>query len=196
MGALPISATSLLPDGPAIAHNAVVVLTGRRIDADNAEVARFPLANVAGVKKRIRDVFARSKPIALVSAAACGSDLIALEVAGEMKIERIVLLPSDPVKFRASSVADRPGDWGPMFDRLQREVELEVVKVPEGDAGYLETNLRLIGRAESIAKKRGVPVRAMVVWDGKLRGVDDVTGHFLAQARKRKIPVLEIPTLP
>jgi hypothetical protein len=35
----------------------------------------------------------------------------------------------------------------------------------------------------------------LVIWNKKSRGPDDVTGHFLEQARLRKMTVVEISTL-
>jgi hypothetical protein len=173
----------------------VLVQAGRRIDAPNATVARFPAVNIDLVRGRIRKYFEASKPDFLVSAAACGADLLSLEVAGELKVNRVVLLPTDPKIFRNSSVVDRPGDWGAMFDRLLKEVNVEILDVPEGQIGYLETNVRLLERAQTMANSYNTDARALVVWDKKVRGSDDVTGHFLAQAMLRKMPVVEISTL-
>lgn len=173
----------------------VLVHAGRRIDAAGAQAPRFPPANVSKVRERISEVLRREMPSAVVSSASCGSDLLLLEVAKTMDIQRIVVLPAAAKEFRKSSVADRPGPWGEMFDHLVREVVVEIVKVPAGDAGYLETNLRLLDRAESLARRKKAAVSALVVWDGKLRGDDDVTGHFLAQAKLRRMAVLEISTL-
>src|SRR3954452_6009936 len=118
----------------------VIVQAGRRIDPADASFARFPLANVPVGKQRIKQAFLREKPVAFVSAAACGTDLIGFELAREMGIERVVLLPSPPADFRKTSVTDRPGDWGPMFDRLVREVHVEVVSAGEGEESYLAAN--------------------------------------------------------
>jgi len=173
----------------------VLVQAGRRVDAPDAAAARFPSYNVDLVRQRIRKYFGESKPDFLVTAAACGTDLLALEVAGQLSVQRVVLLPSEPKVFRSSSVVDRPGDWGEMFDHLVKEVKVEVLDVPEGQTGYLETNLRLLDRAQTLASSNNTVARALVIWDKKLRGPDDVTGHFLAQARLRKMPVVEISTL-
>lgn len=173
----------------------VLVQAGRRVDAPDAPVARFPPSNVDAVRQRIRTYFGESKPDFLVTSAACGTDLLALEVAGQLNIKRVVLLPSDPAVFRISSVVDRPGDWGEMFDRVLKEVNVEILDVPEGQTGYLETNVRLLERAQTLASSNNTVARALVVWDKKLRGPDDVTGHFLAQARLRRMPVVEISTL-
>ncbi len=175
--------------------DSVIVQAGRRVDAINAETARFPSANVSVVKERIKARFLQDKPAALVTSAACGTDLIVLETAQEMKVECFILLPSPPSAFRASSVADRPGNWGTLFDQVTKRANLEVLKLPEGQEGYLETNLRLLDKAQAIARKRHLEVIAMVVWDQKSRGADDVTGHFLEQARIRHLAIIEIPTL-
>ena len=59
----------------------IIALAGRRIDAPNAEIRRFPPENLELVRTRIRSVL-QAKPAALlISSAACGSDLIALEEA-------------------------------------------------------------------------------------------------------------------
>ena len=173
----------------------VLVQAGRRLDAPNAAAVRFPAANVELVRQRIRKYFEASKPDFLVSAAACGSDLLALDVAGELSVKRVVLLPTEPAVFRSSSVVDRPGTWGEMFDRLLEEVNVEILDVPEGQTGYLETNIRLLERAQTLASSNNTVALALVVWDKKLRGPDDVTGHFLEQARLRRLPVIEISTL-
>jgi hypothetical protein len=173
----------------------VLAQAGLRVDRPNAPAARFPAANLDLVRQRIRNYFETSKPDFLVTSAACGTDLLSLEVAGELSIKRVVLLPTDPGVFRVSSVADRPGNWGEMFDQLLKEVNVEILDVPGGQTGYLETNIRLLERAQTLASSNNTVARALVVWDKKPRGPDDVTGHFLAQARLRKMPVVEISTL-
>jgi hypothetical protein len=173
----------------------VIAGAGRRVDATEAQIARFPSANIELVKHRIQEGFSKNKPLALVTSAACGTDLLSLEIAGQMNVERFILLPSDPAAFRASSVTDRPGNWGDLFDRTIKESHVEVLSLPEGQEGYLETNLRLLNKAQALAKKHKVETKAMVIWDQKLRGPDDVTGHFLAQARERGLRIIEISTV-
>jgi hypothetical protein len=173
----------------------VIVQAGRRVDAPNAETPRFPVANVKLVRTRIKAALSSSKPSALITSAACGTDLLALEIAGEMKIDRFILLPSQPAFFRESSVTDRPGDWGPIFDQVIRTSQVDVLTVPEGQQGYLQTNIKLISRALALANQRGTQASALVVWNKQSRGTDDVTEHFLAQARQQHLPVTEISTL-
>jgi hypothetical protein len=177
------------------ADRSVIVQAGRRVDGANAETACFPVANVNLVKDRIKAGLLENKPLALVSSAACGTDLVALEVAEQIKIDRFILLPSLPAEFRASSVTDRLGNWGDLFDRLMKTSHVEVLTLPEGQQGYLETNLKLLDKAQSMAKKRDVEVKAMVAWNQESKGPDDVTAHFLEQARLRYLPIINISTL-
>jgi hypothetical protein len=173
----------------------ILVEAGRRVDAPEAKVARFPPQCVPKVRKKIQQVLTDQKPLAIVSAAACGADLLLLDVAGEMHISRYILLPSDPEEFRVSSVTDRPGNWGELYSKALRTSKVEVLKLPEGQEGYLKTNLELLDRAQALAKKEHTSVKALVVWNQESRGPEDVTAHFLEQAQMRKLPILEISTL-
>lgn len=173
----------------------VIVQAGRRTDAADAQVPRFPLSMTETVRQRIQQVFISEKPSALVSAAACGTDLLALDLAGEMHIPRVVLLPAPPEKFRAESVVDRPGNWGPMFDKLMRQVKVEVISNGAGQDSYLQANLKLLDRAQGLAAQQKTAVLALVAWNGQSRGPDDVTEHFLVQARSRKFRVVEVRTV-
>ncbi len=60
---------------------AVIALAGRRIDAADAAMPRFPLENIPLVRKRLADLLVQERAVALVCSAACGADLIALEEA-------------------------------------------------------------------------------------------------------------------
>lgn len=173
----------------------IIVEAGRRVDAGDAAVVRFPPQNVPNVRKRIREVLANRKPSGVVSSAACGADLLLLEAANEIHVPCYILLPSDPEAFRASSVTDRPGNWGELYSNAIRTSKVQVLKVPEGQQGYLETNLKLLDRAQDLAKQNHTSVNALVVWNQESRGPDDVTAHFLEQAKLRRIPVLEISTI-
>ncbi len=177
------------------AKGPVIVEAGRRVDAPGAETERFPPANVEEVRKRIQEFLSHEKPSAFVSSAACGADLLALEVAGALHIKRYVLLPSSVEAFRKGSVTDRPGDWGPLYDQVIKSSTVKLLNLPDNQEGYLKTNLELLNEAETLARKNHTSTTALVVWNKQSRGPDDVTGHFLEQAKLRKIPVVEISTL-
>jgi hypothetical protein len=173
----------------------VIVEAGRRVDSLEAPVARFPTQNVPEVREKIRQVLKNRKPVAIVSSAASGADLLLLDIACEMRVPRHILLPSRPSKFRVSSVTDRPGNWGELYSKALGNSRVEVIELPKGKARYLETNLKLLDCAQALATKEHTTVEAMVVWNRVSRGPSDVTAHFLQQAELRKLPILEIPTL-
>lgn len=179
---LPTSAESLAQ--PNARHQLkVAVLAGRRPDAADQPVARFPLARVPVVKQELTRLFQAEAFTSLVCAAACGADLLALEAALELGITAHVVLPFDPDLFRSTSVVDRPGDWGPRYDRLiehaQSQHLLTVLDLPEDDPSTYELgNDALIAKARELSQPAGASPTGIVVWDGAPRGADDVTQHF------------------
>jgi len=168
----------------------IVALAGRRIDRPNASPEHFPVRSVAVVGERIRSALLADGASALVSAAACGADLTALAVAETLGIRRRIVLPFPAAEFRAGSVVDRPGDWGPLFDRLVSEAEeagdLEVLGLPKASAHPYERTNAALGRE---AREQ---VGALVVWDGPLVGRTDYTLDFVEAAEHRGIPVRTI----
>jgi hypothetical protein len=186
---MPMEAKETTSPGP------VLISAGRRVDPADAAVSRFPSSEVAEVRRKIQKFFAQEKPRAVVCSAACGADLLVLDVARSRHTERFVLLPSEQKEFRKTSVTDRPGDWGELYDGVLKTSKVEVLKLPEGQEGYLETNLKLLDRGQELARKYSVSTEALVVWNQESRGPDDVTAHFLEQANLRNIPVNEISTL-
>jgi hypothetical protein len=173
----------------------VVVSAGRRIDASDAVALRFPQQNVLKVQSQIEEFLNHRRPTAVVSSGACGADLLVLQAALNISVPRHVLLPSSPDTFRESSVIDRPGNWGPIYDAVLKASEVEVLSLPQGQEGYLEINRRLLDKAQDLSATHHVPITALVIWNGKSRGIDDVTAHFLDEATRRGIAVQEISTL-
>jgi hypothetical protein len=134
----------------------------------------------------------------LVSSAACGADLIALAEAGSLGLRRKVILPFDREYFRKTSVADRPGDWGGLYDQIVEQVQKagELVIVPEAldERAYSAANRRILDEAISLGQQCHEPVTAMSIWDGVSRGDDDLTAAFAVEARNRGLPVVEVRT--
>jgi hypothetical protein len=99
---------------------AVVAVGGRRIDPEPTLTPRFPFNQVDRVGMQIADQLSRSHAVVLISSAACGADLIALETAQRMGLRTRIILPFSAARFRETSVVDRPRPefWGAMFDRV------------------------------------------------------------------------------
>jgi hypothetical protein len=186
----------------------VAALAGRRVDPPGAERPRFPLANVEAVAQRLRTVLADLEPEVLVSSAACGADLLALDAARTLGIRRRIVLPFDASRFRASSVVDRPGEWGPLFDSLYDEALSSndvVILHCEGDdeAAYAAATDRIVTEALSLAEgtdsegivSLGREPTAIVVWEGESRDEGDMTARFAALAADRGMRVVEVATL-
>jgi hypothetical protein len=178
----------------------IIALAGRRVDSSDARESRFPADKIGIVKERIRKMFRAQQATALVSSAACGADLLALEAAHELEIRRRVVLPFTRDAFRRTSVVDRPGNWGKSYDRVlddvQRKGDLVVLGYLEDDsAAYAATNRAILDEATIIARASGLPLTTVLVWDCKSRGPDDLTEQFQKEAQGRHLPVVEIPTV-
>jgi hypothetical protein len=178
----------------------LITLAGRRVDQRNALETRFPLNNVEAVRHRIQEAFIDLRARVLVCAAACGADLLALEVAGSLGLRRFVVLPYPKNLFRESSVVDCPGDWGARYDRILAEVEAAGDLVcndydQEDEATYFAANHDILDAAEDLAMELEQELMVLVVWNGESRGEDDVTGHFLREATQRGLRRMELSTL-
>jgi hypothetical protein len=178
----------------------VIALAGRRIDASDAETPRFPLRNVPLVEGRLAELFTRAQAGALVGSAACGADLVAMTLAGARKMRRRVVLPFARERFRVTSVIDRPGDWGSVYDGVLAELDPtgDVVTLAghgEDTAAYVAVNAAILDEALALAGGTGTEALAAVVWDGAARGQDDLAAAFAAEAARRGLRLAEVRTL-
>ena len=160
----------------------VAALAGRRIDAAGAEPARFPLARAPAVQRAIAEVLARESVGLLVCSAACGADLLALQAAIDLDVRCRVILPFDPADFRRTSVTDRPGPWGSLYDGIiaavARAGDLVVLDGSVGDdQAYRGANEMIVREAVLAAgSSHGL---AILVWDGRPHeDVTDATAEF------------------
>ena len=181
---------------------AVVALAGRRVDAAGTQPPRFPLENVPLVRERLAELLAGEGAAALVCSGACGADLVALEEAERLELRRRIVLPFASERFRETSVLDRPGEWGPVFDRLlaaaRAACDLVVLDAGEGDAAYAAANEAIVREAQALAREDGGALRrlvAVVVWEGAARSGSDATGGFRDLAAKAGFEERSLPTL-
>jgi hypothetical protein len=185
----------------------VVAVAGRRVDAPDSLVRRFPADRIEAVRARLGDrlsTLARGGARTLVASAACGTDLLALEEADRLGFRLRVVLPFEPAQFRSVSVVDRPGDWGSRFDRLVEQVgrrrDLVVLgSRPDDDGAFLATSDAILQEALALARDPAGPPRpdlvsVLVVWDEASRGPDDVTAAFRARAVELRCQVEDLRT--
>jgi hypothetical protein len=177
----------------------IIAAAGRRIDAVNASPSRFPLANRDAVREHIRAALLEHGATGIVASGACGADLLAQEVARELKLpHRRMILPFVPDIFRDSSVTDRPGDWGPLFDDLLTELTargdvVTLAEDPGRDAAYAAVNRVMLAEAGRIAGA-STPL-VLLIWDGVSRGHGDLTADLGIKARERSWPIAEVSTV-
>ena len=163
---------------------AVAALAGRRIDAADAVESRFPLAEAEHVALKLVRHFRQERVTRLACSAACGADILALEVAEKLAIPATIVIPFASNIFRAISVTDRPGDWGERFDRLvtaaRRRGDLVELGLDVNDEkAFTAANERIVQSASISGPYRRL---AFVVWEGQTRGRADATADFLRRA--------------
>jgi hypothetical protein len=177
----------------------IIALAGRRVDSTDSLETRFPMHNIEKVRIRIRETFTNNAATALVSSAACGADLIALAEAGKLGLRRRVILPFNRQRFRESSVVDRPGDWGDLYDELLDRIEetedLIVLQDGKGEKAYSAVNCVILDEALALSREYNEPVSAVLVWDGISRGNSDLTEEFGIEAHRRGLTVVEVSTI-
>jgi hypothetical protein len=159
----------------------VAALAGRRIDEAEAEQVRFPLERASAVKRRIAELIEREHVHVLVCSAACGADLLGLQAALECGIRSRIVLPYAPEDFRRTSVEDRPGDWGAIYDPIiaaaERTGDLIVLPGRVGDESAFKAATRAIVYEASAVVAPG-PRLAIIVWEGQPREGSDATEDF------------------
>ena len=165
----------------------VIALAGRRTDAVDTDTVRFPLSSVGAVRAKLHDLLLKNNTKKLVCSAACGADLVALDMAGELGIERHVVIPFSVSEFRRISVTDRPGEWGSLYDRVISEVSaqglLQMLNCDsDDDEAFSITNKAIIERAGSLSSNTMAPL-AIIVWEGQSHEPIDATREFLELAQ-------------
>jgi hypothetical protein len=180
-------------------NGTVLALSGRRIDSAIAEERRFPPENEAIVAIRIRNIMVSAAGQAVVCSAACGADILALESAAQLGLDRRVVLPFPRQQFRATSVADRGEEWGRRFDAILEQIPskdiLELNLQGGNNDAYATANSKIIDEAADWASTTGRRALAMVVWNGVSRGPTDMTDGFRKLAVDRELEVIPVPTL-
>jgi hypothetical protein len=90
-------------------------------------------------------------------------------------------------------VTDRPGDWGPVFDRMIAAAGAAGdLVVPhsddDDDNAYAAANEAIIRKAQQLARAAGADrscrLVAVVVWEGAARAGSDATDDFRKLAQQ------------
>ncbi|OUS19523.1 hypothetical protein A9Q95_14735 [Rhodobacterales bacterium 59_46_T64] len=133
----------------------------------------------------------------LVSSAACGADILALEVCEELGIETTIVLPFVTQEFRRISVTDRGGNWGSRFDQLIESNRahgalIELGLPTDTTDAFEQANIEIVLRASQISAAEHL---AVIVWEGAKKGTSDATKDVKDRAVSKGFRVVEINTL-
>ena len=157
----------------------VLVFTGHMIDAPGRDEPRFPPHMAEEVRRRIRSKIESLRPAAAYGSAACGADILCLEVVRELGGELHIVLPFPAEQFRSESVEFcKQGDWGERFQRLLDDAS-EVMVISEkpppcGASTFEYANLVMTGLARLRSQVLDTKLHGIAIWDGSIAG--DVGG--------------------
>jgi Adenylate and Guanylate cyclase catalytic domain/MAP3K TRAFs-binding domain len=147
----------------------VLVFTGNMIDQPGRTSPRFPTALESTVRAAMRERLASLSPLAVYASAACGADILCLELAREMGSETHVVLPFPPEEFRRASVDIAGDNWGPRFDTALAAADSVTITSDHRASGSAATfeyaNLVLTGMGQLRSQALDTTLRALAVWD-------------------------------
>jgi hypothetical protein len=156
---------------------------------------------VEAVSAAIRRALSLHQIAVVVSSAACGADILALEAAAKLGLRTRIVLPFDRARFCATSVVDRGKEWGPRFDavldRAAARNDVIVLEAGDGDddAAYARATQRILEEAVALGREQGETPVALVIWDEQPREGTDATRDFLERATAAGMTVVSISTL-
>lgn len=171
----------------------VLVFTGNMIDEPGRALARFPPALEPVVREAIRQRLEALAPVAAYGSAACGTDILCLELVRGLGGETHVVLPFPPAEFRRASVDFAPGDWGIRFERALADADSVTVtsdhRASGSAAAYEYANLVLTGMGRLRAQVLDTAVRALAAWDPDATGAAGGSASLVSHWEKRGLAV-------
>jgi hypothetical protein len=117
-----------------------------------------------------------------------------------------MILPFDAHTFRSTSVTDREGNWGILFDSIHDELNKKgnviILNLTKDDKdAYEKTNVAIIKTADALFKDREIfdtaseKKVALIIWEGTPKNSNDTTNHFKQLATKSGYTIEEINCL-
>lgn len=147
----------------------VLVFSGHMIDRADRPRARFPAALEPAVREALRERIAAIGPAAAYGSAACGADLLCMELVRESGGETHVVLPFPAADFRRESVEFAGGSWGARLDAALAAASSVTVASDHYASGstatYEYANLLLTGMGRLRARALGSRLEALAVLD-------------------------------
>ena len=165
----------------------VLVLAGHQVEGTERGAARVPANLESAAREAIRAPLAAARPLAAYGAAACGADILGLELVRALGGEIHVVLPFPPADFRRT-IDD--GDWGARFDRLLETADsVTVASDHRGSVASLEyADLVMTGLGALRAEVLDTDLRGLAISDGASDGRRDGAGWWCSTWKGRGIP--------
>ena len=171
----------------------VLVLTGNMIDREGRPVPRFPAGLESAVRQAMRNSLQSAQPLAAYGSAACGADILGMEIVHELGGEIHVVLPFPPNEFRTASVDVAPGDWGARFDRLLEVASTVTIASDHRASGSVATfeyvNLLMTGLGQLRAELLDTTLLGLAVWDPEAGGAPGGSASVVEAWERRGIAV-------
>jgi class 3 adenylate cyclase len=171
----------------------VLVLTGNMIDREGRPVPRFPAGLEPAVRQAMRDSLQSARPLAAYGSAACGADILGMEIVHELGGEVHVVLPFPPSEFRTASVDVAPGDWGARFERLLEVASTVTIASDHRASGSVATfeyvNLLMTGLGQLRAELLDTTLLGLAVWDPEAGGAPGGSASVVEAWERRGIAV-------
>src|SRR3984957_16158542 len=177
----------------------IVALAGRRIDPPDPKTERFPVRNIDRVQLAISLELKKHGARWLVSSAAAGADLLGIKAAIDLGIACRIVLSSGVREFARMWGGDRGSYWKELFESTLSAVGRESVVVVPALSAMADTfkavNERILNEAIALCTStRSHRPICFVAWDGRARGTEDFSAHFVERANALGLPVVYINT--
>jgi hypothetical protein len=175
-------------DGNGIASGAhappVVVYSGHMVDHPTRGSPRFPPALEGAVRDVLRARLTAMRPVASYGSAACGTDLLVLELVRQLGGETHIVLPFPAVEFREVSIDFAGRNWAERFERALSAADSVTVTSDHRASGVASpfeyANLVFTGMARSRAHTLQTALRAFAVLDSGAGGAAGGTAAIAA----------------
>lgn len=177
----------------------VLVFTGHMVDHPERPTPRFPAESEAMVRDAIRTRMSTLQPVAAYGSAACGADILCLELARELGAETHIVLPFPPAEFRRASVDFAAGHWGERFERAIAIADSVTITSDHHARGSVATfeyaNLILTGMGALRTQLLDTDLRALAVCEPSAPGLPGGAASLAAlwQARGLAVEHVHLP---
>jgi tetratricopeptide (TPR) repeat protein len=172
---------------------AVGFFAGHMVDAPNRPVPRFPATAIPDVEERIRNWVTSNAIRSAVCSAACGGDILFLEIAQSLEVETHILLPFARDYFVRTSVLTGGEEWVKRFEAVTEKAKSVTVlndDMPDyHPSSYDFTNQMISARAATRAAAYDSPLLGLALWNGQIGDAVGGTASAVVYWAKGNVPI-------